>query len=91
MRWKPHVRFGGRAEETDQSKGRHSASVRSNHFVATALGADGTSIATISARLGHRDKATTLNIYSHALPAADREAADRLGALLVATPAGPSS
>lgn len=60
------------------------------HFVATALGAGGTPIATISARLGHRDKATTLNIYSHALPAADRDAADRLGALLGATTAGPT-
>jgi integrase len=60
------------------------------HFVATALGAGGTPIATISARLGHRDKATTLNIYSHALPAADRDAADRLGALLGAATAEPS-
>lgn len=59
------------------------------HFVATTLGAGGTPIATISARLGHRDKATTLNIYSHTFPAADREAADRLGALLGATVAGP--
>ncbi|HEV2071957.1 MAG TPA: site-specific integrase [Acidimicrobiales bacterium] len=52
------------------------------HFVATALGDAGTPIATISARLGHRDKATTLNIYSHSLPAADAEAGAVMGALL---------
>lgn len=52
------------------------------HFVATSLGSAGTPIATISARLGHRDKATTLNIYSHSLPAADAEAGALMGALL---------
>jgi integrase len=52
------------------------------HYVATNLGAAGTPIATISARLGHRDRATTLNIYQHALPAQDHDAAKLLGALL---------
>jgi len=52
------------------------------HFVATNLGAAGTPIATISARLGHRDTATTLNVYSHSLPAADQAAASTLGDLL---------
>lgn len=52
------------------------------HFVATSLGAAGTPIATISDHLGHRDKATTLNIYSHSLPAADAEAGVVMGALL---------
>ncbi len=52
------------------------------HFVATALGDGGTPIATISTRLGHRDKATTLNIYSHAVPATDQHAAAYLGNLL---------
>ena len=33
MRWKSHVRFGGRAEETDLSRGRHRAPVRSHHMV----------------------------------------------------------
>jgi integrase len=51
-------------------------------FVATILGAAGTPIATISARLGHRDVATTLNVYSDSLPAADRAAAAALGELL---------
>ena len=52
------------------------------HFVATNLGSAGTPIATISGRLGHRDVATTLNVYSHFLPADDREAARTLGDLL---------
>ncbi|HUF32568.1 MAG TPA: site-specific integrase [Acidimicrobiales bacterium] len=58
------------------------------HFVATALGDAGTPIATISARLGHRDKATTLNIYSHSLPATDAEAGAVMGALLGTIPDG---
>ena len=52
------------------------------HLVATNLGAAGTPMATISARLGHRDTATTLNVYSHSLPAADEAAASTLGQLL---------
>jgi integrase len=52
------------------------------HYVATNLGAAGTPLATISARLGHRDRATTLNIYQHALPAQDHDAAMLLGSLL---------
>jgi integrase len=54
------------------------------HYVATNMGAAGTPLATISARLGHRDKATTLNVYSHShtLPVQDHLAADLLGALL---------
>lgn len=52
------------------------------HFVATNAGSAGTPIATISGRLGHRDVATTLNVYSHFLPADDRQAATTLGDLL---------
>lgn len=52
------------------------------HFVATVLGDGGVPIATISSRLGHRDTATTLNIYTHALPATDQHAAAYLGSLL---------
>ena len=52
------------------------------HFVATVLGDGGLPIATISSRLGHRDIATTLNIYTHAIPATDQQAAAYLGDLL---------
>jgi hypothetical protein len=34
MRWKPHVRFGGRAGKTDRRKRRHGVPVRS-HLVPT--------------------------------------------------------
>ena len=57
------------------------------HFVATVLGDGGLPIATISGRLGHRDTATTLNIYTHALPATDQQAAVYLGGLLANRPA----
>jgi integrase len=60
------------------------------HYVATSLGAAGTPIATISTRLGHRDRATTLNVYSHSLPALDHQAADVIGALLDRTPSAQS-
>jgi integrase len=52
------------------------------HFVATVLGEAGHPIATISDRLGHGDKATTLNLYTHAFPATDQRAAAYLGSLL---------
>ncbi len=52
------------------------------HYVATHLGAVGTPFATISSRLGHRDKATTLNVYQHTLLVHDQESAHRLGTLL---------
>ncbi len=60
------------------------------HFVASALGNAGVPIATVSVRLGHRDKATTLNLYSHSFPAADEAAGVVMGSLLgdiCATPA----
>jgi integrase len=52
------------------------------HFVASVLGDGGVPIATISSRLGHRDIATTLSLYTHALPATDQRAAAYLGDLL---------
>jgi len=38
MRWKPHVRFGRRAAETDQSKDRHRAAARPHTEHPTAEG-----------------------------------------------------
>lgn len=54
------------------------------HTAASMLLATGTSIATVSARLGHAQAAITLSIYSHALPGSDAEAADRLASLIAA-------
>ena len=52
------------------------------HFVATVLGGAGVPIATISGRLGHSENATTLNLYTHAMPATDQVAAAYLGSIL---------
>lgn len=88
--WRPDVctnRFGRLRAQLDL---RHVRLHDIRHFMATALGQSGTPVATISARLGHRDKATTLNIYSHALPAADAAAADYMGSLLSGADVGRS-
>ncbi|MGQ0433386.1 MAG: tyrosine-type recombinase/integrase [Microthrixaceae bacterium] len=80
--WRPDVctnRFG----RLRQSLGLDAVRLHDlRHFVATVLGDGGVPIATISSRLGHRDTATTLNIYTHALPATDQLAAAYLGSLL---------
>jgi len=80
--WRPDVctnRFGRLRATLDLESVRlHDL----RHFSATELGQSGTPIATISARLGHRDKATTLNIYSHTLPASDAKAAETISRLI---------
>jgi integrase len=52
------------------------------HFAATQLLAAGVPVKTVSARLGHANASTTLNIYAHQLEAADDEAAQVLAGLL---------
>lgn len=52
------------------------------HYVATRLIANGVDPKTVANRLGHASPTTTLSIYSHFVPEADREAADLLGNLL---------
>ncbi len=85
MRGNSHVRFGGRAEETDRLKGWHRASVRSNHSVATTLLGAGVDLRTVAGRLGHAAGGrTTLAVYAHFLQAPDRGAAQLLGRLLTA-------
>jgi len=49
------------------------------HYVATRLLANGVDVRTVAGRLGHRNAATTLNVYAHFLADADRDAARRLG------------
>ncbi|MBR4861175.1 MAG: site-specific integrase, partial [Firmicutes bacterium] len=51
------------------------------HTSATLLIAQNNDIKTVSARLGHADVSTTLNIYSHALKERDEKAADSLSIL----------
>lgn len=52
------------------------------HTSATLLIASGVNIATVSGRLGHASKTTTLNIYSHAIKSADVMAAEQLQNIL---------
>ena len=52
------------------------------HYVATRLLTAGVDVRTVAGRLGHRNAATTLNVYSHFVPEADRRAADILAGLL---------
>jgi integrase len=52
------------------------------HFVATQLFGAGVDARTIAGRLGHRNAATTLNVYAHFLQSADRGAADIIGSVI---------
>jgi integrase len=52
------------------------------HYVATRLLTAGVDVRTVAGRLGHRNAATTLNVYSHFVPETDRQAADVLARLL---------
>ncbi len=52
------------------------------HYVATQLLAPGVDVRTVTGRLGHRNAATTLNVYSHFVPEADQRAAEVLAVLL---------
>lgn len=61
-------------------KGIHLHSLR--HTSATLLIAGGVDIATVSKRLGHANKTTTLNIYTHAIQSADARAAEKLQNIL---------
>jgi hypothetical protein len=75
MRGNSHVRFGGRAEETDRPKGRHRASVRPNH-TGNALAAQRASLRELMARMGHSTTRAAL-IYQHG--SRDRGAGHRGG------------
>jgi len=52
------------------------------HFMATQMLAAGVPIATVSQRLSHARASTTLNVYAHAIPGGDRDAAETLSAIL---------
>lgn len=52
------------------------------HTAVTVMIANGVDIKTVSARVGHSDVQTTLNIYSHYTKEADRQAADTIDRLL---------
>jgi integrase len=52
------------------------------HFMATEMLAAGVPLATVSQRLNHARISTTVNVYTHAIPAWDRPAAEKLAELL---------
>ena len=52
------------------------------HYVATRLLTAGVDVRTVSGRLGHRNAATTLNVYAHFVPETDQEAAEVLARLI---------
>ncbi|MGH9271540.1 MAG: tyrosine-type recombinase/integrase, partial [Ilumatobacteraceae bacterium] len=52
------------------------------HFVASQLLSAGVDVRTVAGRLGHRNAATTLNVYAHFLEQADRVAADVIGRVI---------
>lgn len=54
--------------------------LRHNHF--SHIIESGVSIAVASERAGHREKSTTMNIYTHAIQTAQREAAEAMGKIL---------
>jgi integrase len=53
------------------------------HFMATEMLNDGIAIAVVASRLAHARASTTLNVYAHAVPGGDHDAAERLAARLV--------
>lgn len=52
------------------------------HYVATRLLVAGIDPRTVAGRLGHRNASTTLDVYAHFVPEADRWAADALATIL---------
>ena len=56
------------------------------HFVASQLLSAGVDVRTVAGRLGHRNAATTLNVYAHFLQQSDRAAADVMGRLIAGDP-----
>jgi integrase len=54
------------------------------HFMATQMLAHGVAVVTVSQRLGHARASTTLNVYGHCIPGADRDAARLITNLITA-------
>jgi integrase len=53
------------------------------HFTATRLLSEGVPVRTVSGRLGHANAATTLGVYAHFVEESDRDAAEKIGSILV--------
>lgn len=90
MRGNAHVRFGGRAEETDVPKSTHRASTRPDHTHAAILIAQGEHPKVIQLRLGHSSIQVTLDTYGHLFEGINEAAAERLDAIFLRTLADSS-
>jgi integrase len=82
MRGNAHVRFGGRAEETDVPKSTHRASARPDHTHATLALQANVHPKVVAERLGHASVMITLDTYSHAIPSLQEEAAAKVADLV---------
>ena len=54
------------------------------HLCASIMLLQGVNVKVAQERLGHKDIATTMNIYSHVLPSSAKDAADKIGQLVYA-------
>jgi integrase len=52
------------------------------HFMATQMLSAGVAIPVVSARLAHARASTTLNVYAHAIPGADMQAAELISGIV---------
>ena len=55
------------------------------HLCASIMLLQGVNVKVAQERLGHKDIATTMNIYSHVLPSSAKEAAEKIGQLVYAS------
>ncbi len=64
-------------------EGLHDARLHDlRHFVATQLLGAGVDVRIVAGRLGHRNAATTLNVYAHFLEQTGRAEADIIGQVI---------
>jgi len=80
--WKPNwvTKQFGRLRDANGLRGHRLHDLR--HFMATEMLNAGVPIPIVAARLAHARASTTLNVYAHAVPGGDRDAADVLAELL---------
>jgi integrase len=74
--WKPNQSTKTFIDHRLQAMLPHSRLHDLRHFMATKMLAHGVPVPTVSQRLGHARVSTTLNVYAHRIPGADRQAAD---------------
>ena len=77
---KPYSRMNKKPKQHIRYEGLKFHELR--HTQATLLLASGEDIKTVQARLGHAKASTTLDMYAHAMPEKDKEAAQVIGDLL---------